>query len=298
MAEGNSKDYSADSSDREGETFEDARVTASRPESLESSGSVRSLTNGRPSSTVSTPRASKGEITLLEPDSYGADPQKEEVPTKSPLLTAHRISATSLDDVQLDGTHDSSSIRSGSTPTTFTEKDMATSPPKLPFRGQGLSGNLPSIPWGPPPPLAPKATATVPTPSPTPAPRKLGMSFSWLSRSGSANKETLPAPNPSPNAHDRRNTVTSMASMNSNPELMLSKLDEGQDSDSSAGAKRQRNSLRERFKMLRMREEAGIQSLEGAGSWITDWQRRSVGRLNRTKCKSGARYCESHKCCR
>ena len=44
---------------------------------------------------------------------------------------------------------------------------------------------------------------------------------------------------------------------------MLSKLDEAQDSDSSAGAKRQRNSLRERFKMLRMREEAGIQSLEG-----------------------------------
>jgi hypothetical protein len=34
-------------------------------------------------------------------------------------------------------------------------------------------------------------------------------------------------------------------------------------SDNSAGAKRQRNSLRERFKMLRLREEAGIQSLEG-----------------------------------
>ncbi len=56
-----------------------------------------------------------------------------------------------------------------------------------------------------------------------------------------------------------------MASISSNPELMLSKLDEGQESpsDSSAGAKHQRNSLRDRFKMLRMREEAGIQSLEG-----------------------------------
>jgi hypothetical protein len=54
-----------------------------------------------------------------------------------------------------------------------------------------------------------------------------------------------------------------MASVISNPELMLSKLDEGQESDSSAGAKRQRNSLRERFKMLRLREEAGIQSLDG-----------------------------------
>lgn len=44
---------------------------------------------------------------------------------------------------------------------------------------------------------------------------------------------------------------------------MLSRLDEGSESDSSSGRRRQRNSLRERFKMLRMREEAGIQSLEG-----------------------------------
>ena len=54
-----------------------------------------------------------------------------------------------------------------------------------------------------------------------------------------------------------------MASISSNPELMLSKLDESQEPDSIADAKKQRNSLRERFKMLRMREEAGIQSLEG-----------------------------------
>ena len=44
---------------------------------------------------------------------------------------------------------------------------------------------------------------------------------------------------------------------------MLSKFDESQEADSSAGASKQRNSLRERFKLLRMREEAGIQSLEG-----------------------------------
>lgn len=55
-----------------------------------------------------------------------------------------------------------------------------------------------------------------------------------------------------------------MASISSNPELMLSKLDEGLESpsESSTGAKNTRNSLRDRFKMLRMREEAGIQSLE------------------------------------
>ncbi len=44
---------------------------------------------------------------------------------------------------------------------------------------------------------------------------------------------------------------------------MLSKLDEGQELESSADAKKQRNSLRDRFKMLRLREEAGIQSIEG-----------------------------------
>lgn len=48
---------------------------------------------------------------------------------------------------------------------------------------------------------------------------------------------------------------------------MLSRLDEGNESDGSSAATRPRrdtrNSLRDRFKMLRMREEAGINSLEG-----------------------------------
>ena len=47
---------------------------------------------------------------------------------------------------------------------------------------------------------------------------------------------------------------------------MLSRLDEGNESDNSnTGSRRHtRNSLRHRFKMLRMREEAGIQALEGS----------------------------------
>ena len=89
------------------------------------------------------------------------------------------------------------------------------------------------------------------------------MSFSWLSRSTSGTKDATPSPNQLTSSRDRRNTVTSIASIGSNPELMLSKLDEGQESDNSTGAKQQRSSLRDRFKILRMREEAGIQSLEG-----------------------------------
>lgn len=46
---------------------------------------------------------------------------------------------------------------------------------------------------------------------------------------------------------------------------MLSRLDEGNESDNSTAntQRHTRNSLRNRFKMLRMREEAGIQTLEG-----------------------------------
>ena len=47
---------------------------------------------------------------------------------------------------------------------------------------------------------------------------------------------------------------------------MLSKLDEGNESDGSATVPRHRNSLRDRFKLLRMREEAGVQSLEMMGN--------------------------------
>ena len=64
---------------------------------------------------------------------------------------------------------------------------------------------------------------------------------------------------------ERRGTVTSIASVGGNPELMLNHLDDGNESDSS-GTQWKRDSgssLRDRFKMLRMREEAGIQSLEG-----------------------------------
>ena len=44
--------------------------------------------------------------------------------------------------------------------------------------------------------------------------------------------------------------------------MMLSKLEEGHESDGGSGSKRPvRNSLRDRFKLLRMREEAGITSL-------------------------------------
>lgn len=170
-----------------------------------------------------------------------------------------------MDDVQLENSQDAASSRSRST--TITSNDSAANlpprPPKPPPRMQGLSGNLPAVPWAPPPappPAPPKATAA----TPAPPPKKLGGPFSWLSRSTSA--KTEPAVPPVQTTHgpfDRRNTVASATG--GNPELTLSRLDEGNDSDSSTSKSNRptRSSLRDRFKMLRMKEEAGIESFEG-----------------------------------
>ena len=92
------------------------------------------------------------------------------------------------------------------------------------------------------------------------------MPFSWLSRSASANKDSaLPSSQAGGHQSERRSTVTSVTSNGTSSELNMSKVDEGNESDNSAAGPRHptRNSLRDRFKMLRMREEAGIHSLEG-----------------------------------
>lgn len=166
-----------------------------------------------------------------------------------------------MDDVQLENPHDAASSRSRST--TITSNDSAANvtvqPPKPPPRMQGLSGNLPSVPWAPPP-APPKAAI----PALQPPPKKVGGPFSWLSRSTSAKADTAVPPVQTNNIQmDRQNTVA--CATNGNPELMLSRFDEGNESDGSHTKPQQqtRNSLRDRFKMLRMREEAGIQSFDG-----------------------------------
>ncbi|EXJ54675.1 hypothetical protein A1O7_10016 [Cladophialophora yegresii CBS 114405] len=152
-----------------------------------------------------------------------------------------------------------------------TEKAAPPKPPSRPSRFQGFASSLPSVPWGAPPPPPKKSPSDARAPSPQgPAPpqpqatstwsRKATTPFGWLSRATSAPKETRSPPLPSRSQLDtRRNTAASTSTLGSNPDLMLKALEEAQ--DGSAGAKRA--SLREQFKMLRMREEAGITSLEG-----------------------------------
>src|SRR5690606_3857729 len=105
------------------------------------------------------------------------------------------------------------------------------------------------------PPPSTTAAASQPAPPPPPT-RKLTSPFSWLSRnSGSKDKEST-----SPPAHlsTRRNTASSVATMASNPEMRLSRLDE-----EAAGSAGKTETLKDRFKMVRMREEAGAAASTG-----------------------------------
>ena len=243
-----------------------------------SSASIRSLT-GRPLSTTSTetPRATRishpngkshsDSGSTLQPDSAEEEPH-----TRSPLLASHPLSSSSLDEIQLFEANEPEPTRSRSNTTTSHQRNASRpeSGPKLPFRAQGLSGALPTIPWGPPP--QPKQTSLAPAPPPaaTAAPhtpsRSFTSPFSWLSRNSSVPKDAVPpVQQPADSIVNRRNTASSINALGSNPELMMSKLDDrrGSNGGSPTTSRPARNSLRDRFKILRMREEAGIKSFEG-----------------------------------
>lgn len=122
-----------------------------------------------------------------------------------------------------------------------------------------ITNALPAMPWSPPPAgethtrnsqPALAATAIAPPLPPPPISRKLTSPFSWLSRNSSKDQTANP-----PVVSPRRNTASSVATVGSNPEMMLGKLDE----EGEGGKTRPRNSsLKDRFKQLRLREEAGI----------------------------------------
>ncbi|KAJ4342338.1 hypothetical protein N0V95_006961 [Ascochyta clinopodiicola] len=254
---------STHSSDKEGDSFEDASEITPRPEprSERSQSRSRSLISKRESTdtTAQEPKVdspapeepevatqandeaehTKGEVEATETSTENAPP------AKSPLLTAHRISVTSdMDDVSL-------------------EEDGSKAPdllPKLPPRDsrdstasasslQGLSGQMPAVQFPPPPP--PPVIQEKPAPPPA-VTRKLTSPFAWLSRNSSSKKPGSP---PLPLA-DRRNTNASIQSLGSNPELTLSRIDD--EDDQQGNNRTSQGSLRDRFKALRMREEAGI----------------------------------------
>lgn len=216
-------------------------------------------------------------------DDLKSDEEDVEIKRK-PSPVSHRLSNTSnLDNVNLDDDHTAAPQEPGAFVSSHelidvcqyanlnaAPKASSPPPPRVPSKKISISsitGALPSMPWSPPAdpspaksPIAPAAPLPQAVPAPPPVPvshpgpptRKLTSPFAWLSRnSGSKEKETSPPPAASP----RRNTASSIATLTSNPEMMLSRLDE-EEGDGKHGVAR--HSLKDRFKMVRMREEAGI----------------------------------------
>ena len=181
-----------------------------------------------------------------------------QLPGKSPLLTTHRRSNTSMDEVNLSGTQEEMSVPLSNPQT----QGASTKPPPLPSRFTGFSASLPSVPWGAPP-IKKSLNPRAPSPQP-PQARKITSPFSWLGRTASVPKDAQPQPTRlSTSPTGRRNTAASISTLGSNPDLMLKALEDGHDSSAlNAQKPPARSSLREQFKTLRMREEAGIASLE------------------------------------
>ncbi|KAJ4297877.1 hypothetical protein N0V90_005776 [Kalmusia sp. IMI 367209] len=264
MDETKPRPESSHSSDRDADTFEDATEMTPRPTSASRS---RSLISRRESSSSTAPEQNADSPVPEIPKVDGAHEQTEEkeqaedVEEKphvnpeaaetaegdaatSPPSASHRISVTSMDDVSLEEESAKSS-------------DQA---PKLPPRDsagglQGLSGKMSPVKFPPPPPVpaSEKHSSLPPPPAPT---RKLTSPFSWLSRNSSSKKQPE---SPPLSTTDRRNTNASIATLGSNPELGRI-----EDEDTIRNNRSSTGSLRDRFKLLRMREEAGI-TIDEAG---------------------------------
>ncbi|KAK2683559.1 hypothetical protein RAB80_001505 [Fusarium oxysporum f. sp. vasinfectum] len=159
---------------------------------------------------------------------------KGEQSRRKPSIASTRISNTSnLDNVSLDD----------DTPPSPVPKDL---PPKPNSKTISLNSiSLPSMPWSP---AADTSKSPVP-PAATLAP-------------------TPPRENPRfhPPPAGRRNTAGSIATLSSNPEMMLSRLEEEKDGDSLPGDPAQRVTLKDRFKQLRQQEEAARAMAEGDSS--------------------------------
>ncbi|ERS95891.1 GTPase activating protein (Gyp5) [Sporothrix schenckii 1099-18] len=178
----------------------------------------------------------------------------------SPLPDLDADNSAELDNVNLDDDHTATK-----SPPAVPEKDLSSKTLSL----SSFTSVIPSIPWSPsnssetaskPPPISPSIP---PVGAPPPAAtRKLTSPFSWLSRNTSKDAPVISPPlsqvSP-PSVSPRRNTASSVATLTSNPEMMLSKLEEESDPRRGSG----RSSLKDRFKMIRQREEAGA---GGAGT--------------------------------
>ncbi|KAL6823992.1 rab-GTPase-TBC domain-containing protein [Trichoderma camerunense] len=243
----------------EQDAFEDAVDAAS----------VRSLTKRSVSTSKPQPPPPEADATKSDADSDSEEEEDEEeansvkseekpeLPSRGSSPVSHRISnisnTSNLDVVNLDD----DAAPQHQDPASPSDKDQlsrTTSLNNTPAAAQPSSPDksLPPIPTASTatPAVAPPAAA--PTPAPAPVGRRLTSPFSWLSRNSSKDKDVNSTLTTQPSA--RRNTASSVGTVGSNPEMMLSKLEEEREGDGKAS---NRNSLKDRFKVLRMQQESG-----------------------------------------
>ena len=168
-------------------------------------------------------------------------------PSKSPLLTARRVAT--FDDVQLsekeqanndEAAHmsDDRGRTDSQTPSTRTERSQSRS------SATQVDSNTPT------PNLAASAWTQASKQMPAAMSRKFSSPFGWLSRKKSSVPGSTSPPAPLPRRH-----TAAAGSISSKPDFMLSLLDEERAIEGRPSGKEM---LKERFKMLRMKEEAGV----------------------------------------
>ncbi|KAI0161506.1 RabGAP/TBC [Xylariaceae sp. FL1272] len=283
------RDDSPTPSDKDTDTFEDAVDT----------GSVRSLTNRKASQTRANQPSSPDAETVPDLPETPAEALKTIEPaaerdagtidhtndtltdTTNSTRSSKRISSTTLDNVDLDENVPTEQPKPSHLPEVIARSREASAERsvvaveqpapqvvKQPTKKLSLSNitaSLPSMPWSPNPDTPPKTSPSVPTalnaplPPPPPPTRKITSPFAWLSRNSTQKEVNVTSPPATAAGSPRRNTASSVTTLTSNPEMMLSKLEEEGEMDGANGKSHpQRNSLRDRFKMVRLREEAGI----------------------------------------
>lgn len=175
-------------------------------------------------------------------------------PSKSPLLTARRVAT--FDDVQLsekDQTDSAEAVQANDTRGRTNSLTQSNRTERSQSRASATgrdsmtpTPNLPATAWT-------QASKQVPAAMS----RKFSSPFGWLSR-----KKSAPPGGSSPPAPMARRHTAAAGSINGKPDFMLSRLDEERAMEGRPSGKEM---LKERFKMLRMREEAGIDMDELSG---------------------------------
>ncbi|KAL6858403.1 RabGAP/TBC [Trichoderma novae-zelandiae] len=253
-------------SDVDTDAFEDAVDAAS----------VRSLTKRSVSATKPQPPSPEQDATKSDAESDSEEEaeeaedassvkseEKPEPPSRGSTPLSHRISnisnTSNLDVVNLDDDAApqpqepaSPSEQDQLSRTTSLNNSAAPVVPSSPAKSSPPAVTEAKVTAAPAPAPAPAPPAAAPTPAPAPMGRRLTSPFSWLSRNSSKDKDVSAASNTQTSV--RRNTASSVATVGSNPEMMLSKLEEEREGDGKAT---NRNSLKDRFKVLRAQQETG-----------------------------------------